>query len=426
LDNKTKNNWSRRQVVVGGSMALACANLPASAQTQPIIAPDGFRILPVRLASLGIAEPGGAVVIWGYDGAAPGPTLRVRRGEEIRVRLVNGMKAPTTVHWHGVRLANAMDGSPPLTQEPIRPGASFDYRFTLPDAGTFWYHADPEQTAQGLAGLLIVEESERVEVSRDVALLIQELKSGLSHLRPIEVNGAPNQDIPVEIGDRVRLRLLNVTRRVLRVQIAGLRCWVMAIDGQPAEPFLARESRIALAPGNRVDLFVDVAMEAGGNVPILLQDGPTTTTIARLVSEASGTVARAPLPDPKPLPSNRLPERMDFARAQRATVPIDAGTLTADAARAKPLFSVRRGRTVVLALVNRTEAAHAMHLHGHHARLLDRLDDGWKPFWIDTVLVEARATQRIAFVADNPGKWAIDGRAIDQDLAGMAGWFEVT
>ena len=78
--------------------------------------------------------------IWGYDGTVPGPTLRVKQGEEIKLRLVNGLNQATTVHWHGLRLPNAMDGVPHLTQKPIEPGQSFDYHFAPPDAGTFWYH----------------------------------------------------------------------------------------------------------------------------------------------------------------------------------------------------------------------------------------------------------------------------------------------
>ena len=420
---------SRRSFLIGSGIALGGSSLPARAQT-PTIAPDGFRILQARLKDHGLADPaGGPVVVWGYDGMLPGPTLRVRRGEELRVRLVNGLEEPTAVHWHGVRLANAMDGAPPLTQAPVQPRASFDYRFTPPDAGTFWYHAGPAQAARGLAGILIVEESERVEVSRDVALIFQDAAQTpyRSTRAPIMVNGTHELDLAVGAGERLRLRFINASKVALRFQIADLRCWVMAIDGQPAEPFLAREGRIALAPGNRVDIFVDAALEPGGKAPILLQDRGQTRAIAQLVAEAPGDVARTPLPDPKPLPPNRLPERMDFPRSLRVNVPINASTLGAGAAvPSKPLFSVRRGRTVMLALVNRTEFAHAVHLHGHHARLLDRLDDGWKPFWLDTVLVDATQTGRIAFVADNPGKWAIDVCALGPADAGIAGWFEVT
>jgi FtsP/CotA-like multicopper oxidase with cupredoxin domain len=91
-----------------------------------------------------------------------------------------------------------------------------------------------------------------------------------------------------------------------------------------------------------------------------------------------------------------------------------------------PLFSVRRGRTVMLGFPNRTAFPHAMHVHGHHFRLLDRLDDGWKPFWLDTIVVAAQDTARIAFVADNPGKWMIHCHMLEHQETGMAAWFEVT
>ena len=102
--------------------------------------------------------------IWGYDGMVPGPTLRVKQGEELKVRLVNDLNQPTTVHWHGLRIDNAMDGVPHLTQKPIEPGASFDYRCTA--AGrrdVLPYHThflSSEQLARGLYAPLVVEERE--------------------------------------------------------------------------------------------------------------------------------------------------------------------------------------------------------------------------------------------------------------------------
>ena len=89
------------------------------------------------------------------------------------------------------------------------------------------------------------------------------------------------------------------------------------------------------------------------------------------------------------------------------------------------LFRAKRGRTVVLGLVNRQEVPCAVHVHGHAFRLLDRLDDGWKPFWLATMLVDARQTARIAFLADNSGKWLIECVAIDRPDSITAGWFEV-
>src|ERR1700745_1789407 len=109
--------------------------------------------------------------VWGYDGAVPGSEIRARQGDQVRVVVSNKLGEDTTVHWHGIRLPNAMDGVPGLTQKPIRPGESFVYEFTPPDAGTFWYHphADTlQQLGRGLAGALIVEEREPGAVDRDL------------------------------------------------------------------------------------------------------------------------------------------------------------------------------------------------------------------------------------------------------------------
>ncbi|MEP6566160.1 MAG: multicopper oxidase domain-containing protein, partial [Mesorhizobium sp.] len=78
--------------------------------------------------------------VWAYDGTVPGPTVRVQQGRPVRITVQNRLSEDTTVHWHGIRLQNAMDGVPGLTQAPIEPGTGFVYEFTPPDAGTFWYH----------------------------------------------------------------------------------------------------------------------------------------------------------------------------------------------------------------------------------------------------------------------------------------------
>src|SRR5262245_36933607 len=121
---------SRRRLLTGAAVA-ACVQAPAPLKAQAT--PAGMQVLRARPAS--------APQTFGYDGVIPGPTLRVKRGEELHVRLVNELSEPTSIHWHGVRVPNAMDGVPGLTQQIVQPGMSFDYRFRPPDAGTFWYHA---------------------------------------------------------------------------------------------------------------------------------------------------------------------------------------------------------------------------------------------------------------------------------------------
>jgi FtsP/CotA-like multicopper oxidase with cupredoxin domain len=198
---------------------------------------------------------------------------------------------------------------------------------------------------------------------------------------------------------------------------------VMALDGEPAEPFASRDGRIVLGPGNRADVFVDTTLAPRSIAPIVFAQDRGEPPVVRMVYGES-PARNAPPGEPAPLPANPLPERMNFSRALRVTLPLDSSPAAAPARPLQPLFVADRGRTVVMALENRDAAGHIVHLHGHHFRLLDRLDDGWKPYWLDTTLVAEQQTVRVAFVADNPGRWLIE----DWTLVGPArreSWFEV-
>ena len=466
---------SRRNFLLGPTCAAGATALATRLRAE--IA-DGFTVLRAEIGEARLDGPDRpAVPVWGFGGAAPGPPIRVRRGEEVKVRLVNALAEPTSIHWHGVRIANAMDGAPPLTQMAVEPGASFDYRFVVPDAGTFWYHAHAPSLPsangggwgggeRGRYGALIVDELTPPQIDRDELLVFADWPApagvatdaaggsgtaggGPAPARRFIINGAPSFDIPVRTNERLRLRFVNASARVMRGRIDGHRLAVVAFDGQPSEPFIARDSVVVLGPGNRVDIFVDAVREPGSIAPIMFETGSGPTELARLVYDASSPVRAAPLADIGPLAmpfsaeptvANRptanpaavqpLPERMNLSRALRVTLPIDAGGAgaagTGDAGGGTlraPLFTAERGRTVVIALDNRS-AAHVVHLHGHHFRLLDRLDDGWKPYWLDTLPVGARETVRIAFVADNPGRWLIELHPLDGPGAATA-WFQV-
>jgi FtsP/CotA-like multicopper oxidase with cupredoxin domain len=358
----------------------------------------------------------------GFSGAVPGPVIRARRGEEIKVRLVNGLDEPMALHWYGVRVPNPMDGGVPLTGPAVAAGASVDYRFAVPDAGTFWYRAaSRSQQDSGLYGALIVAEPVPPVVDQDHLLIFGRRRSSRDGAQELTLNGVTALDIAVRANERLRLRFVNASATPIDARIENHRVIVMALDGEPAEPFASRDGRIVLAPGNRADVFVDAALAPGSIAPITVAQERGEPAVVRLVY-GEMTARRTPLSDPAPLAANPLPVRMDFARALRVALPLEGGNATALAG--KPLFSAERGRTVVMALDNRDAGAHVVHLHGHHFRLLDRLDDGWKPYWLDTVAVERRQTARIAFLADNPGRWLIEQQAVDGPAAGL-NWFEV-
>jgi FtsP/CotA-like multicopper oxidase with cupredoxin domain len=407
--------------LVCGTLAARCFGLPAGLPAQGQALPDEFRTLHAKPDSAVLPRGDGKPAkVSAYDGIVPGPLLRVRRGDEVKVRLVNGLTEPSAIHWHGVRLANAMDGTPPLTQAPVKPGESFDYRFIARDAGTFWYHP-PEPAGQGLYGMLIVDEPSPVEVDRDIAIILDHADRAVGNPDQIIVNGAQAFQIPVKVNERVRLRFLNVaSASFISARVDRHRVMVMAVDGQPAQPFEARSGRVFLGPGNRADVFVDCTLTPGATAPILFETGAEPVPIAHL-AYGPDSIRPSPLPDSKPLPANPLPERIELRGATRPEFPITDGASIA--LPPKPLFTVKRGRTVVLNTANRTAIPQVTHVHGHAFRVLDRLDDGWKPYWLDTIAVEPHANDHVAFVADNPGKWLIRANA---QATSMLAWFEVT
>lgn len=447
--------------ILGGPRAVNQARAQAGAATE-------LRVKAGSIRLRGAQHP--ATDIVGYGSVIPGPPLRARRDEEIRARLVNDWSEPTLIHWHGLRVPNGMDGSPYLTQPLVSPGQSFDYRFVARDAGTFWYHApQASQFERGLSGPVIIDETEPVDVDRDVLLMLDDwhlngdgsLQNGTSSpqsgLPTLTANGLSNLAISVRRGERIRLRLINATvGRLLPVSIPGQTAWVMAIDGQPAEPFVARDSSVIIAPGNRLDLFVDITDGASGAVPITVEVGAgQTAQVARLTVEDGP--ARKPSRDaPRPLPQNPLPVRVDLRSALRAQLSVDADVALApikdtvggkkiskgqtptstapiswvaldqlSQATGRPLFTTKRDRAVTLGLGNTGPHAYVLHVHGHAFRLLDNLDDGWKPFWLDTLLVAPQQTARIAFVADAPGRWAIERRSLAEPRRESLVWFEV-
>lgn len=477
---------SRRRVLAGAGASVTLLALPtlaarAAGEAKPETA-DGFRLLHARPGEARLRGPNEAPTpIWGYDGMAPGPTLRVKQGEPLKVRLVNNLEQDTVIHWHGLRLPNAMDGVPHLTQKPIAPGQSFDYAFTPPDAGTFWYHThfgSSEQLARGLYGVLIVDEPEPPAVDRDVVMVVDDWRlapDGAIHAsfgnfhdammagrlgQYITLNSEDFLNLKVKANERIRLRLVNTANsRIFQLRIDKHTARVMAVDGQPCPPEVAPNGVLRLGPGTRIDLFLDATLEPGATAPILVDDlRGGWLEAGRLVYDKGAPVRPAPLPEPQPLKSNPLPAKLDLANAFTLDVPLDGGGMAmmmrgmggmgpgnfqgqgvpqqervwalagvaATGHDGPPMFKVPRGRTVVLNYINRTAFSHAMHIHGHHFRQFARGGEDFKPYWLDTIIVDVERSERTAFVADNPGKWMMHCHMIEHMATGMAAWFEVT
>ena len=409
--------FQTRRMFLGSVFALVTVT-PGGAQ-------DATRILTARKVMRRIRpEPADQTTAFTLEGEVPGPVLRLKLGEDLRLRLKNEFDVETSLHWRGVRLANAMDGAAPLTQKPVAPGESFDIAFTPPDAGTFVYHCGLrsralDQTAAGFSGLLIVEERDPPKVDRDIACLIADWDGAAGAPPLVTLNGALEPP-PVVLppSSRLRLRIASGSaRRIMAIGFDGLRAQVAAIDGQPCDLFEPARQTLPVAPGARYDVFFDLPAQEGARAALVLRAMSDSTAEGRvLMSFETKGKPRDALPAIAPLPANPLlPETIALERAQRADLVIEGragawklnGRASAGLPEA-PLFSVKRGAPVSLGFVNRSSAHHHMHVHGHAMRQLHLMDDGWEPYWRDSVVAPQGRTVRVAFVADNPGKWMIE------------------
>lgn len=416
--------------------------------------------------------------IWGYDGRVPGPTLRVRQGERIEVELANKLPQPTTIHWHGIRIDNAMDGVAGLTQAAVNSSETFRYSFVAPDAGTYWYHPHFrtwEQLARGLHGVLVVEEPSPPEVDQDVVLVIDDWRIAedgqideasfeslhdLSHAgrlgNILTLNGKFTEDFSVLSGQRLRLRLVNAaTARVMSVRFDAHTPFVVALDGQPVErPFAPAGNSVHLAPAQRVDLILDCGGDPGQINAINVNVGRETLQAGRLIYHPRRRQRANPISDFPILPVNPMPTHIELDKAVPVDLVMSGGArrpfpsaqykgkemaLRELARQHKkvwafndivgfpeaPISKFAMGKTAIIRMVNRTAWPHALHFHGHHVREIQHSTRDPLPHWRDTVFMRPDETVTVAFVAHNPGRWMLHCHMLGHQRAGMSTWYEV-
>ena len=446
--------------------AAAASLLPAAVRAK---APHlEARVTNQQLAPDGFPE----TEVWSYGGSVPGKTLRYNQGTRVQQRLVNRLPQPTSVHWHGIRIDNAMDGVPGLTQDVVEADGAFEYDFVVPDAGTYWYHAhnrSMEQIARGLYGPLIVDEAVPPDVDQDLILMLDDWRldpetaqitddfnngHDLSHAgrlgNIVTVNGSFDPAFLVRRNERLRLRLINASNaRIYDLDLDGLTGWIVALDGMPLEAPLALSGSFPLAPAQRADLIVDVVAD-GPTASLVSVERDGAFGLARF--DIGGLSANAQRTDIVALPPNPLPEIAGIDDAPLHRMRLQGGAMRwLESARigetdlsgrelaqlgrfwalngyaerpSDPFLDVSLGSLHRIEFVNETAFPHAMHLHGHHFRLV--LDDGALGPWRDTVLIERGQTRQIALFADNPGDWLLHCHMLGHAAAGMMSWFRVT
>lgn len=275
------------------------------------------KIRPQRI----LPPPAGLSDLAGYDDAPGIKVIRLQHGQWLRATLHNALEEHTTVHWHGIRLPNGMDGVPYLTQPPVQPGETFTYAFQPPDTGTFFFHPHCDTVAQlgrGLAGILIVEGDETRKSDADIICAYRDwrLKPDGSFDAFMTEKGAATAgtfgqvatmnaallpyraELPSN-GD-IRLRVLNIdATRIMEVGVEGAEAWVIATDGNAIEP--VKLDTWKLGPAMRLDLQLRAPAAPGAKVQLI------NYFAAKPVVLAEFATAGAPLQRPAFLPAALKP-----------------------------------------------------------------------------------------------------------------------
>lgn len=400
---------------------------------------------------------------WVFNGTLPGPQIRLQAGNVVRARVVNQLPAPLTVHWHGIALRADMDGVPALTQTAIPPSGARTYEFTAPDPGTYFYHSHSgTQLDRGLYGALIIDPATMTSTTikpQDVPLLLDDWIDGTGTdpdtvLRKLQaagmggmggmqmsstvtsraplggdtgdvdyplflINGRPTsapQEIPVQPGQQVRLRLVNAAADTpFRVAVAGSRLTVVASDGFEVQPVTV--DALVMGMGERYDVLV-TAPRSGAMPVVAVAEGKSGQALAVLRASAgpapslgvrpAGLSGRLlTLADLRPATGAALTARRPDRTYQveltggmhsyrwGITVPTKKGVS----------LPVRQGERIRLVIRNATMMWHPIHLHGHTFQV-DPPDGGVGPRK-DTVVVAPGATITVEFDANNPGQWLL-------------------
>jgi len=461
--------------------AAALAACPNDAPVVPNAQPEGWQD-DLALASLEDLDPAPNVVevaleariediefleglatpAWTFNGSVPGPLIQGKVGDRLVVHFTNRLPEPTTIHWHGLRLPNAMDGVPNISQPPVQPGETFTYDFVLRDAGAYWYHPhinSAAQIGQGMYGALIVDDADEPEFGDEIVLVLSDMS--LDHDtgeflppdhggefgdlfgregHPILVNGKVNPTLHVRSGRRQRWRVVNAARsRYFTIGYDGQSFTRIGNDGGFAAAAVTTEAPV-LVPGERADLLTVPAGAPGSEVQ--LEWLPTERGYGSTFMREPEPLFRVkfderPTVDPGPevLPTRTIAPvdissatdvDIEFTIDETPSGQLIMGINHVAFAHAEP-FRASVGETQVWRLSNATEFAHPFHLHGYFFQVLDVDGVPIEPLaWRDTVDVPVDSTVRIAIPFDErPGTWMFHCHVLDHAEKGMMAVVEV-
>ena len=431
----------KRRNFLGAALSSALLPKLAFASTAPFT----LKAEPVKSQLVPAGNP--LTEMLGFNGSMPGPELRLRQGERLNINFENGLNQGSSIHWHGLRIANAMDGVPNLTQKLVNAGDSFQYDLAPPDAGTFWYHShhiSHEQVAKGMMGALIVDEINPPDVDHDITVIVADwlfdndgtLNDDFGDMHSMAHGGRMGNYAraflskdTIKKGDRIRLRLINAaTDRIFPISVMGAVGKIVALDGMPLEEPRSFES-VELAPAQRADLIVDATQDV--EIGMKTRDGAfplgKISTIGQNTKRIENSIQALPknvVATPK-APAQKLTLSMMGGAMSRRHKGKDVWAFNNFSGLAeKPFGQFERGETARITLKNDTSFPHGIHLHGHHFHEISA--DGTLGDLRDTTLVNAGESQDIVCVFDNPGKWLLHCHMLSHQATGMKTWVNVS
>jgi FtsP/CotA-like multicopper oxidase with cupredoxin domain len=393
---------------------------------------------------------------WGFNESFPGPVLKAQKGDAMIIRVKNTLPESTVIHWHGIQLPASMDGTDSV-QKPIPPGEEFEYRFIVPDAGTFWYHShfhETKQVERGMYGALIVEDeadpvfdAEQVLMIDDVKLNSNnEFKKGNFIQRWMErhdgregntilISGKEDPMIKISGGQTERWRFINSSSaRYVHLSLGGKSFKIIGTDGGLIENPVA-VTDVLIVPGERIDIAAGpFAMGEDFAIETLHYN---RTTIVRSKTQKIATVkidntktSNLNLPNQlrkiEPLAQRdaEVTRRVKFSVGASWKHGIDflvnGTTHNSD----KPVYV---GELQVWEIYNTSLMDHPFHLHGFFFQVIE--ENGKSPAymaWKDSYNLKPKSKIKIAWMPDNrPGEWMYHCHILEHHEAGMMGHFEV-
>jgi len=426
-------------------------------ETLEDINPDPNIVEVVMEASVTNKVIGGESVpnMWVYNGLTPGPLLQAKKGDTVIVHFTNNLEESTTIHWHGLRIPEDMDGTPAV-QAPIEPGEEFTYEFVVPDSGSYWYHPhvrSHEAVERGLQGSIVIHEPTDPVVEKERFFVLDDLylndngvmgSFNMSHM--VSVHGRTGNNLLVNgqnalvepLMDTVtpekveRWRIVNTANaRTMWIDVQGAAWRIIAIDGTTLEePYKTDEALLPIGRRFDIEVLPDADYEETSLEVLLPNQSGSFDRYPVFVGSIEGDAGENAW---KEWPTETLPEASMNAE-QEITLKLDGTmgnngiatwTINGEIYDESDPLPVKGNTPTLIRIIEKSGAEHPYHLHGEFFQILERSSGEMLPGQMDTLLIEGDEEVVLWTEFTNIGSWMSHCHILEHAELGMMGVFQV-